>query len=126
MAGKKYTTKKAKNLKMNDEVYSLRRKVMELIYEFKTIVEIPRVTVRIIEETGNILGLGSMDERICVWIPQGVANAPKDHLREIVYHEIGHAVFKLKHDEKCPLMSSSTKWNGMTKAQCSEIVKNWE
>lgn len=121
----KYTTKYAPNKKMNNEIYSLRRNVMNLIYEFKTIVEIPRVTVRIIEETGNILGLGSMDDRVCIWIPESVANASKDHLREIVYHEIGHAVFKLKHDESCPLMSSSTAWNGMSKKQCTEIVKKW-
>lgn len=110
---------------MNNEVYALRRKVMDLVYEFKTINEIPRVTVRIIENVGNTLGVGTMDDRVCIWIPQKVANASKDQLREIVYHEIGHAVYKLQHDESCPLMSSSTAWKGMSKLQCAEIVKKW-
>jgi hypothetical protein len=44
----KMQTKEIKNFKMNDDVYSLRRKVINMIYEVKNhIKDLPRVEVRI-------------------------------------------------------------------------------
>jgi hypothetical protein len=41
---KQMQTKEIKNFKMNDEVYSLRRKVINMIYEVKNHIEdLPRV-----------------------------------------------------------------------------------
>jgi hypothetical protein len=40
-------TKDFRNYKMNDEVYKLRRQVIDLIYEVKSVYDIPRIYVRI-------------------------------------------------------------------------------
>jgi len=45
------TTNIGKNLKMDDKVYKLRRRVINLIYELKKIKpDLPRITVRITED----------------------------------------------------------------------------
>jgi hypothetical protein len=58
----KMQTKEIKNFEMNDDVYSLRRKVINMIYEVKDHIKtLPRVEVRIGEARceDNLLGLAS-------------------------------------------------------------------
>lgn len=90
--------------KMNDKTYLLRREVINIIYKIKkTIPNLPRVDVRIMDSKGcaGLAGLGSNGIRINL-------DYCKNSLFQVVAHEIGHAVYSLQHDEKCPLMASGT------------------
>jgi len=102
-------TSKIKNFKMNDEVYKLRRQVIELIYEAKRGgVNLPRIAVRIGEQKAkhkNVLGIATMNGNQ-MWITKDAIDLGLDVLRNVVFHEIGHAVFNLEHNNKCPLMES--------------------
>ena len=102
-------TKKIKNFKMNDEVYKLRRQVIELIYEAKRGgINLPRIAVRIGEQKAkhkNVLGVATMNGNQ-MWITKDAIDLGLDVLRNVVFHEIGHAVFNLEHNNKCPLMES--------------------
>ena len=112
----------AKNLKMNDDTYVLRRKVIDLIYEAKKRVNLPRIDVRITENhTGshsNILGLAYLGENV-IYIPTRLVDKGifTNHFREVVLHEIVHAVTSFGHDEKCPLMSPCIDHKPMTEAK---------
>lgn len=94
-----------KNKEMNQAVYAQRRKVMEIIYELKKYLELPRIEVRITENPqDNVIGMGTMCEAVTIWITERATEFPYESLRHLVAHEIGHAVFKLNHSGKCPLM----------------------
>ena len=101
-------TKKIKNFKMNNDVYKLRRQVIELIYEVKNGGgKLPRISVRIGEQTAkhkNVLGCAKMNKNQ-MWITKDAIDLGMDTLRNVVFHEIAHAVFNVAHDEKCPLMA---------------------
>jgi len=104
-------TKKIKNFKMNDNTYSLRRKVIDLIYEAKRGgVNLPRIEVRIGEQSSakhkNVLGCAKMSNNQ-MWITKDAIDLGSDILRNIVFHEIAHAVYGTQHDESCPLMCSA-------------------
>ena len=106
----KMQTKEIRNFKMNDEVYSLRRKVIDMIYEVKNHMrDLPRVEVRIGEaRCENVLGLASRGRRQ-LWITKEAIDMSEDALRNIVYHELVHAIFGFRHDDKCPLMQPTLK-----------------
>ena len=103
-------TKKIKNFEMNSDVYKLRRQVIELIYEAKRGgVNLPRISVRIGEQklkNKNVLGVATMNGNQ-MWITKDAIDLGIDALRNVVFHEIAHAVFNVQHDESCPLMQSS-------------------
>ena len=103
-------TKKIKNFEMNADVYKLRRQVIELIYEAKRGgVNLPRISVRIGEQKSkhkNVLGCAKMNGNQ-MWITKDAIDLGIDALRNVVFHEIAHAVFNVQHDESCPLMQSS-------------------
>ena len=107
---KQMQTKEIKNFKMNNEVYSLRRKVINMIYEVKNHIEdLPRVEVRIGEaRCENVLGL-AMRGKCQLWITKKAIDMSEDALRNIVYHELVHAIFGFRHDDKCPLMQPTLK-----------------
>ena len=79
-------TKEIKNFEMNNEVYKLRRKVINLIYEVKNKVEnFPRVEIRIGESRcDKTLGIASRGKRQ-VWITKEAIDMGEDALRNIVY-----------------------------------------
>ena len=61
-------TKDFRNYKMNDEVYKLRKEVMNLIYEVKSVYDIPRIDVRIGESKNcNTLGIARLNKNI-IWM----------------------------------------------------------
>jgi len=95
-----------KNLKMNPEVYALRRQVMDVIYKAKELVpELPRLDVRIIEgNRHNILGVAQSGDCV-IWIPENSLTNNVEFLPHVVLHEICHAVWSAPHDNDCPLMS---------------------
>jgi hypothetical protein len=98
-----------KNLKMSNEVYALRREVMNYLYEAKNVlrsigIEIPRVDVRITDNSGHdALGMGRLRGNI-IWISTSSLKKWNTHLRDVVYHELVHAITGFEHDDNCRLM----------------------
>ena len=124
--GRRYQTTYGANKEMNAEVYALRRKVMGYIYEMKEVAEMPRVNVRITEPMKDRTAGIAQRAHTAIFIPTDSLNKYNDNqLRSLVYHEVGHAVFHLGHDENCPIMKSTMDYDGVTKSQGLGIVKNW-
>ena len=117
--------KKIKNFDMNKNTYALRRKVINLIYEVKNSgVALPRIEVRIGEaRKKNLLGVAILKD--CkIWITDDAINMGDDALRNVVFHEIVHAVTGFGHDEKCPLMMS-TLGKILNQKDCLRILKQY-
>ena len=97
-------------------------KVIDLIYEAKKHVTLPRIEVRITENHkgshSNILGLAYLGHNV-IYIPTKLVDGSRwtSHFREVVLHEIVHAVTAFEHDEKCPLMASCVGQKPMTEAK---------
>ena len=110
---------------MNDAVYKLRRQVIELIYEAKKeIKNLPRIEVRIGEARNhNVLGVARLKDNK-IWITKRAVDMSQDALRNIVFHEIVHAVTGFGHDEKCPLMQSKLK-TILNKNDCMKYLKGY-
>jgi hypothetical protein len=104
------TTKGMRNLKMNPAVYKLRRNVMNMVYEAKELTPLPRLDIRITEDPPNAI-MGRAGDQI-LWIPESYAQLNKNELRELVYHEILHAVFNSPHRERGIMTAKGLhKWN---------------
>jgi len=117
--------KEFKNFKMNDEVYSLRRKVINLIYEVRKVVNnLPRIDVRIgVPSCNRTLGIARLNDNI-IWISEKAINKGQDELRNTVYHEIVHAVTGFGHDDSCPLMQPTLK-TILSKDECILHLKKY-
>ena len=117
--------KKIKNFDMNKNTYALRRKVINLIYEVKNSgVNLPRIEVRIGEpRKKNLLGVALLKDNK-IWITDDAINMGEDALRNVVFHEIVHAVTGFGHDEKCPLMSSAL-GKLLNKKDCLDKLKQY-
>ena len=92
--------------KMTNDLYILRRVVIDEIYRIKkTYSKLPRLEVRIVNppKHTSVLGYAWFSSNI-IHISSEYVNNP--HMPEIVAHEIVHAVTGFNHDEDCPLMSS--------------------
>ena len=115
-----------KNHKMNDQVYKKRRQVMNLIYEVKKeFLSFPRIEVRIGEARDhNVLGVAKLSKKQ-IWITDRALNMSQDALRNIVYHEIVHAVTGFGHDDMCPLMKPSLDGYLLNKKQCMKYLKKY-
>lgn len=92
------TTRLLNNKKMSPQVYSLRRKVIELIYEANKLIQLPRIEVRVCEPHLTIAGVARMGQRI-IWINENYVAS-----KAVVFHEILHAVYSVEHVNDCPLM----------------------
>jgi len=96
-----------KNFKMNNDVYSQRKKVIDILYQAKDFgISLPRINVRIGTATAkykNVLGVGGMKN---IWITEKAISRSYQYLLHVVLHELCHSVYNLPHDEKCELMSS--------------------
>ena len=115
-----------KNLKMNDATYALRREVMNVIYEVKNLVNLPRIEVRINErpKKGNSIGLAYLNANV-IFIPEHLfTNHPK-YVFEVVLHEIVHAATGFGHDEKCPLMGSCIGNKPMKKGEAIKVFRKY-
>ena len=117
--------KKIKNFDMNKNTYALRRKVINLIYEVKNSgVNLPRIEVRIGEpRKQNLLGCALLKDNK-IWITDDAINMGEDALRNVVFHEIVHAVTGFGHDEKCPLMCSAL-GKLLNKKDCLDKLKQY-
>jgi valyl-tRNA synthetase len=93
-----------KKMEMSKEVYRLRRKVIDLIREAKELVPtMPRITVRITDNHVTTLARATM-KRNYIEVSERAINSSSFDLRTIVFHELVHAIWGIKHDENCPLM----------------------
>jgi hypothetical protein len=121
----KMKTKQIKNFKMNDAVYKLRRKVIDLIYEVKSeIRSLPRIEVRIGEARNHrTLGVAALKD-LKIWITKDAIDLGPDALRNVVFHEIVHAVSGFGHDEKCSLMQPTLK-TILNKKDCLDHLKKY-
>jgi hypothetical protein len=98
-----------KNLKMDNDTYALRRKVMNVLYEAKTYVpNLSRIEVRITDKPthSNHSGIAYMGANV-IFIPKRTLGWSEKVIREVVLHEVLHATLSIEHDEKCPLMSAT-------------------
>ena len=59
-----------------------------------------------------------------IWITDDAINMGEDVLRNVVFHEIVHAVTGFEHDEKCPLMQSKQK-TILNKNDCMKKLKEY-
>jgi len=91
------------NKRMNNQVYQLKRDVINIIYDLKRYVNLPRITVRITDNQDDLLGRARMNDNI-IWIPENTFNSK--YLYQVVLHEILHAVYGIEHNESCELMSA--------------------
>lgn len=116
-----------KNRDMNPETYALRRQVMEILYEAREVIgkeNMPRVDIRITDTERHVLGTARMNDCM-VWIPAATCGRSKEVLREVVYHELCHALWGVEHDEKCKLMCAYLNKKPLSKAQCQRIFKKY-
>ena len=128
------TSYDAKMMKMDQDVYQMRRKVMDVIYEVKKNgYKLPRVEVRIVEEgQENIMGYAYLNQNIVhikrEWINSesttdfigfDTGSTNEDRLTHLVLHEIVHAVTGFHHEEKCYLMNPIVPNN-------VNVEKSWE
>jgi len=119
-----------KNLKAkgNQRTYDLRTLCMNHIYEAKNIlrevgVQLPRITIRVTDNSGEGDAIGqAVLLSNCIWISEKALKSYKANLREVVYHEIVHAVTGFAHDDKCPLMSPCINMKPMTKKQADKCL----
>jgi predicted SprT family Zn-dependent metalloprotease len=97
------------SVEMNDQIFGLRRRVMDALYAAKRVIgrELPRVHVRIMEfERERTLGVAWLGaDRM--GISAEAVGWDDEKLTAVVWHELAHAWFGAEHDEECPLMQST-------------------
>ena len=109
----KFVSKNHINRQMNPETYKLRRAAIDYIYRAKNIfrqagVEMPRIDIRITDlkdPKSDVLGTARLGAKV-IWIP-ATTIGEMNILQQVVYHELLHAIYGIKHDENCPLMGST-------------------
>ena len=116
------------NLKMSNEVYVLRREVMNHLYEAKNTlrangIEMPRVDVRVTDNEGdnNAIGMARLNGNI-IWISLSSLKTWKIHLRTVVYHELVHAVTGFGHDDNCKLMCPCVNIKPLSKEEADTLL----
>ena len=111
---------------MNDNTYKMRRQVINMLYEIKKeIKDLPRIEVRIGEARNhNVLGVAKLS-RNQIWITKRAVDMSEDALRNIVFHEVVHAVTGFGHDDKCPLMKPTLDGYLLNKNQCMKYLKKY-
>jgi hypothetical protein len=113
-----------KNLKMNSQTYDLRREIISVIYEAKAIgFDLPRIQVRVSESHDRILGQAIMG-RCEIYIPESTVKNDRSYLRQVVLHEILHAVKAVEHVPGCPLMGAVVS-EVLTKEKAYELFKKY-
>lgn len=90
---------------MNNTTYSLRRKVIDIIYEAKKLHSIPRIEVRIVSGGNeNNCGYAYLGQNI-IHINEKFININPLQLKHLVLHELIHAITGFNHDDNCVLMN---------------------
>ena len=105
---KNTTARNAKMLKMDDEIYQLRRKVINVLYEVKKRgYNIPRVEVRVVSEDTEACAYAYLGKNV-IHFNKSYMN--RDNFTQIVLHEVVHASFGVGEVIGCPLMHCSRFW----------------
>jgi hypothetical protein len=109
---------------MTNDLYKLRRVVIDEIYRIKkTYSKLPRLDVRIVNpKEGTACGYAWLSSNI-IHINSKWVNSPQ--IPEIVAHEIVHAVVGFMHDEKCPLMSPCCNYNALSYEKVDECLEKY-
>jgi len=103
-------------MRMDDSVYALRRRVIEVIYEANSRLRshghprLPRQEVRIVDGGSGVNAYAWLGGNI-VHVTRGFCEHGRDTdthtaLTYTVLHELLHSVLGIKHIETCPLMST--------------------
>ena len=112
-----------KNLKMNDEVFKLRKQVMQYVYEAKALVgKMERVEVRIVDDEVGTAAKASLDVKH-ISITKYALNKSPAILKRIVFHELVHTLTGFRHDKKCKLMNPDGKWIYSNQLDDKELEK---
>ena len=93
------TNRKIQSKRMSDEVYKMRREIIDIIYRVKKLVpNMPRISVRVADNDDEVLGCATMRGHE-MWITE---RSTSD--LAVVLHEILHAWKGIEHDDNCKLM----------------------
>ena len=104
---KNKTARNANMLKMDDNIYQLRRKVMNVLYEIKNRgYVIPRVEVRVVENA-EACAYAYVGKNI-VHFNKAYMNVP--NFTQVVLHEVVHASFGIGEVIGCKLMHCTKFW----------------
>lgn len=97
-----------KVMQMDNEVYQLRRRVINCIHEAKNLVDLPRIDVRIVDggKPTDAIGYAWHNSNI-VHMSKRWCTMSHDELYMVVLHELVHAVVGFHHDENCYLMKAT-------------------
>lgn len=108
-----------KMLKMDDNVYAMRRKVMDELYNIKRRgYRIPRIEVRIVSENTDACAYAYLGQNI-IHFNKKYINVKR--FTQVVLHEIVHATFGIGEVVGCRLMHCTEFWLN----DCSES-EAWE
>jgi hypothetical protein len=121
----RFNSKDMPVLRMDSKVFKLRRRVISIIHDANKIVRLPRINVRVTEQAvgrPKVLGRAHSNQ-LLIKIPKGTFNMPKETLRYVIYHEIGHAVFKLPHTRRKGLMHPHVQY-GTTREQSDRLLRD--
>jgi len=107
MTRKNKTTKNFINFKMTDEVYKLRKKVINVLYELKDKgFNLPRIDVRIGQHKDcQVLGVARLNRNI-IWITEKAIDKKENEFYHTVLHELVHTIFGKGHSKTCHLMNA--------------------
>jgi len=114
-----------KVIKMSDDLFVQRRRVMQTLYEAHKVLnmDLPRIKVRIVDFEKETLVLGKcFINKNYITISRELKNWDEDLLRHVVWHELAHAYFNAKHDDKCPLMNPVTR-SGKSRAILAKALR---
>ena len=126
MTRKNKTTKNFINFKMTDEVYKLRKKVINVLYDLKNNgFNIPRIDVRIGQHKNcQVLGVARLNNNI-IWITEKAIDKKEIEFYHTVLHELLHTIYGCEHDNKCHIMTPYQPKIVFSKNKLLKIFKNY-
>ena len=106
MTRKNKTTNNFVNYKMTNEVYKLRKKVINVLYDLKDKgFNLPRIDVRIGQHKDcQVLGVARLNNNI-IWITEKAIDKKENEFYHTVLHELLHTIYGCEHDNKCHIMT---------------------
>ena len=123
---KNKTTKNFVNFKMTDEVYKLRKKVINVLYDLKNNgFNIPRIDVRIGQHKNcQVLGVAKLNNNI-IFITENAIDKKENEFYHTVLHELIHTIYGCEHDSKCHIMKAYQPEVVQSKDKLLTIFKNY-
>jgi predicted SprT family Zn-dependent metalloprotease len=121
---KNTTSRNAKMLKMDNDIYQLRRKVMNVLYDIKGRgYNIPRVEVRVVSEDTEACAYAYLGKNV-VHFNRAYMN--RANFTQIVLHEVVHASFGVGEIVGCKLMHCTEFWkNNVDEATAWKLFEEY-